>query len=104
MRVVSVLSVAFFLLVFLDCVTTVYGLAFKRGLAEANVLVRAAGLLASSFIKIGLAVLVIGLWRGILDFYGCYGWVVTVITVQALAVTLLYLCVVLNNLILILIF
>jgi hypothetical protein len=102
MRVVSVLSVAFFLLVVLDCVTTVYGLAFKRGLAEANGLVRAAGLLVSSLVKVGLTVLAIGLWRSILDFYGSIGWVVTVITVQALAVTLFYLCVVLNNLLLIL--
>jgi hypothetical protein len=102
MRVVSVLSVAFFLLVVLDCITTAYGLAFKRGLAEANGLVRAAGLLASSLVKMALTVLVIGLWLGVLDVYSHYGWVVTAITSQALAVTLLYLCVVLNNLLLIL--
>jgi hypothetical protein len=104
MRVVSVLSIAFFSLVVLDCVSTAYGLAFKRGLAEANGLVRAAGLLVSSLVKMALTVLAIGLWRGILDVYGGYGWVVTMVTVQALAVTLVYLCVVLNNLILILAF
>jgi hypothetical protein len=102
MRVVSVLSIAFFLLVVLDCVTTAYGLAFKRGLAEANGLVRAAGLLVSSLVKMAFTVLAIGLWRGVLDVYSHYGWVVTAITSQALAVTLLYLCVVLNNLLLIL--
>jgi len=102
MNVVDVLALTFFFLVVLDCATTAYGLAFRPNLAEANPLVKAFPMLTVCFVKIGLTVALLCLWRLTLQFFSCYSWVVTFITLQALIVTLTYLCIVVNNLCLIL--
>jgi len=102
MRVVDVLGLSFLVLVVLDCATTAYGLAFKPSLTEANPLMRSLPLLVSSLLKIGLSVFAVCLWRAILDHFGVFSWVVTVITLQALTVTVLYLAIVANNIFLIL--
>jgi hypothetical protein len=71
---------------------------------EANPLIAGVPGLLACFVKIGLAVLLVSLWRLTLDFYGNYGFVVSAVTLQALALTLLYVWVAANNLILILLY
>jgi len=102
MKTIHILSFSLFVLVVLDVVLTVYGLSHRQNLKELNPLFYLLPLTINVLIKMSLTVLLILLMNITVDFAYPDMAIPTFINLLALALNLVYLCVVINNIIIIL--
>jgi hypothetical protein len=102
MRTIRILSFSLFVLVVLDVVLTAYGLSHKENLKELNSLFYLLPFTVCSLVKIALTVLLILLMNMIVDMSFPDMDISTFINVLALALNLVYLCVVVNDIIMLL--
>jgi len=102
MKIIHILSFSLFVLVVLDVILTVYGLSHKESLKELNPLFYLLPLTINALIKMTLTVLLILLMNIAVDLSYPGMAVPTFINLLALALNLVYLCVVINNIIMIL--
>jgi hypothetical protein len=102
MRTIRILSFSLYVLVVLDVVLTAYGLSHKENLKELNPLFYLLPFTVNSLVKIALTVLLILLMNMIVDMSYPDMNISTFINVLALALNLVYLCVVVNDIIMLL--
>jgi hypothetical protein len=102
MKTIRILSFSLFVLVVLDVVLTVYGLSYKQNLKELNPLFYLLPLTVNALIKMTLTVLLILLMNIAVDLAYPDMAIPTFINLLALALNLVYLCVVINNITMIL--
>jgi hypothetical protein len=102
MKTIHILSFSLFVLVVLDVVLTAYGLSHKENLKELNPLFYLLPFTVNSLVKIALTVLLILLMNACVDMSYPDMDISTFINVLALALNLVYLCVVVNNIIMLL--
>jgi hypothetical protein len=102
MRLLNILSFSLVALVFLDTVLTIYGITQKPNIKELNPLYNMLPLTINAFIKIALTILLVLLMNGVVEISAPDLNIATFINVLALTLNLVYLCVVINNIIMIL--
>jgi hypothetical protein len=102
MQTIHILSFSLFVLVVLDIVLTAYGLANKPNIKELNPLYYLLPLTINNLIKIALTIILILCINMVIDLAYPDTNISTFITFLALALNLVYLCVVINNIIVIL--
>jgi len=102
MRTIHFLSFSLFVLVVLDIVLTAYGIEKSQNLKELNPLYSLLPFTINNLIKITLTVLLILSMNITVDLAYPDTNISTFINLLALALNLVYLCVVINNIIMIL--
>jgi hypothetical protein len=102
MKTIHILSFSLFVLVVLDVILTAYGLAYKQNVKELNPLITLLPFTVSALIKIALTVLLILLMNACVDMSYPDMNISTFINVLALALNLVYICVLINNIIMLL--
>jgi len=102
MRTIHILSFSLFVLVVLDIVLTAYGLEKSQNLKELNPLYGLLPFTINNLIKITLTVLLILSMNITVDLAYPDTNIATFINLLALGLNLVYLCVVINNIIMIL--
>jgi hypothetical protein len=103
MKTIHILSFSLFVLVLLDIVLTAYGLEKSQNIKELNPLYSLLPFTINNLIKITLVVVLILLLNKAAELSCSDISISTFINVLALALNLVYLCVVINNIIIILI-
>jgi len=102
MKIIHILSFSLFVLVVLDIVLTAYGLQKSQNIKELNPLYSLLPFTISNLIKISLVILLILLMIKVEEFAGIDSNIKTFINLLASVLNLVYLCVVVNNIIIIL--
>jgi hypothetical protein len=102
MKTIHVLSFSLFVLVVLDVVLTAYGLEKSQNIRELNPLYSLLPFTISNLIKITLVILLIFLMIKVEQFAVIDANIKTFINLLASVLNLVYLCVVINNIIVIL--
>ena len=103
MKTIYILSFSLFVLVVLDIVLTAYGLQKSQNIKELNPLYSLLPFTINNLIKITLVVVLILLLNKAAELSYPDRSISTFINVLALALNLVYLCVVINNIIILLI-
>jgi hypothetical protein len=102
MRTIHILSFSLFVLVVVDIVLTTYGLANKHNTKELNPLYYLLPFTISNLIKVALTIILILCMCMAINLAYPDTNISTFINVLALALNLVYLCVVINNIIILL--
>jgi hypothetical protein len=102
MKLLNILSFSLVALVFLDTVLTIYGITHKPNIKELNPLYNMLPLTINAFIKMALTIFLVFLMYGVVEISAPNLDIATFINLLALILNVVYLCIVINNIIMIL--